>query len=91
MNPRSLCPHPSCDIVLFCPDCIRIDCGGGELGVPEPALQQIKRDAGLDRRYSESAPQPRRGCLRPLDASEVHNREHFFKAVVRPKSQSGGG
>ena len=54
--PLPLRPHPRGDVALLGSDCIRIDRGGGELGMPEPALQEVQRDAGLDGRHPKPMP-----------------------------------
>ena len=39
-------------------DGVGIGGGGGEVGMAEPFLHQVERDAGRDRRHPEVMPQP---------------------------------
>ena len=53
-----LLPHPASNIRFLSPDGIGIDGGGGELGVAEPFLHQVERDAGRDGGDAEAMAQP---------------------------------
>src|SRR4051794_31221474 len=41
-------PHPASDVFLLGADRVGVDRGGGELGVAEPFLHEVERDAGGD-------------------------------------------
>lgn len=71
-------PHPRRDVSFFGSDGVGVDRGGGELRVAQPSLQQIERDAGLDRRDPKPVAQALRRGLRPFDAGGLHHGEHLF-------------
>jgi len=54
----SLRPHPPGDILFLGADGVGVDGGGGELGVAEPLLHWVERNAGRDRGHPEAVPQP---------------------------------
>jgi len=51
-------PHPRGDALFLFADGIGVDCRGGELGVAQPPLHQVQRNAGGDRGDAEAVPQP---------------------------------
>src|SRR6478752_8840536 len=55
---RAPSPHARSDALLFLADRVGIDRRGGELGVAEPLLHQVQRDAGRDRGDAEAVAQP---------------------------------
>jgi hypothetical protein len=49
-------PHPRRDALLLLADGIGVDRCGGELGVSQPLLHQVQRDAGRDGGDAETVP-----------------------------------
>jgi hypothetical protein len=50
-------PHPGRDALLLLAHGIGIDRRGGELGMPQPSLDEIERKAGGHGRHPEAVPQ----------------------------------
>lgn len=69
-------PHPCCDLLLLGPDGIGIDRRGGELGVAEPFLHQLKRDAYAHRLHAKAVAQPFGRGLRAREAGALHHGRH---------------
>ena len=67
-------PHPSSDIVFLGAYGINVDGGGGELGVPQPFLHQVERDAGGDGGHAEAMAQPLGRGVRPIKPGASHDR-----------------
>ena len=65
---------------------IGIDGGGGELGVAEPFLDEVARDAGGDGGHAEAVAQSLGRGLRAIEAGGLHDGVHGAPAGhPRPK------
>jgi hypothetical protein len=75
-------PHAPSDVLLLRTDGVGVNSGRAELGVTEPPLHQVERDAGGDDGY----PKPCRNRTSPcLDQPTVANyREFPFKGAPWP-------
>src|ERR1700722_18236938 len=69
-------PHPARDILFLGADGIGIDGGGGELGVAEPFLHQVERDAGGDGGHAETVAQPLGRGLWAIEVGRRHDGVH---------------
>ena len=69
-------PYPAGDIFFLGADGIGVDGGSGELGVSEPLLHQVERDAGGDGGHPEAVPQPLGRGVRPVEPGGLHDRVH---------------
>jgi len=76
MESRLSTPHPAGDILFLGTDSIGIDGGRGELGVPEPFLDQVERDTGGDGRHPKAMPQPLGRGMRSLKPGDHHDIVH---------------
>ena len=70
-NFRSL-PHPRRDVPFLLAHGFGINRRGGKLGVSQPVLHEVKRNAGLHRHHPEPMPQPLRAGMIALYPRLVH-------------------
>jgi len=60
-------------MALLFPNSVGIDRGRQETSMPQPALHQIERDTGLDRRHAEAMASSLGGRLGAVDARRAHD------------------
>ncbi len=61
----SASPHPRGDALLLLAHGVGVDRRGGELGMPQPFLQHVERDAPANRLHAEAVPQALGVVLQP--------------------------
>src|ERR1700730_5814014 len=73
-GPLDLCfPHAGREPPLVRADNVRIDSGRAERGAAEPALNEARRDIGLEGVHAEAVPKALRHCLRAGNAGRRHD------------------
>jgi hypothetical protein len=74
--------------VLFGPDGIGVNGGRGELGVSEPALHKVERDARLHGRYNHSVAQSLGRGMNAFETGVIHHVADAWRVSKSGASQT---
>jgi len=89
-NRKHVSPHALCHDLLFPADDIGIDGRGGDVGVPEPFLDERQRDAGEHRVDPERMTQPFGGrCRNRKSGLAHHGLDHHPGPSPAPRPKEG--